>query len=225
MPATTEGPFYLDPKLVRRDITESRPGVPLQLRMQVITAQCRPVEKARVDVWHCDAQGLYSGYMQQRPGMAGKTDNETFLRGTQTTDADGIVIFDTIYPGWYRGRTTHIHYKIFLDETTVLTSQIFFPDALSQYLYENAASYRRGETRDTANVHDGIAEEAGEGAYCAIREQRDRYSAALVVGIDPKSRWRESGFGAGGPPPGPPPTDAPDNGGVDPAKVRMFPGG
>ncbi len=206
MPETTEGPYYIDPKLVRQDITEGKAGIKLRMQLQVVTADCRPVANARVDIWQCDAQGDYSGYANMGAQRDNDTSGQTFLRGTQVTDHNGIVTFDTVYPGWYRGRTTHIHYKVFLDKKTVLTSQTFFPDALSEYVYLKNAAYLRGDVRDTVNSIDGIAEQAGQGAYCAIREQKDRYVAALVVGIDPKAQWRESGQGmAGGPPPGGPP--------------------
>jgi protocatechuate 3,4-dioxygenase beta subunit len=231
-PATTEGPYYLDPKLVRSDIRERKPGVALQLRIQVVTADCRPIVGARVDVWHCDAQGNYSGFASQGSDHVSDTRREIFLRGTQKTGAQGIVSFDTIYPGWYHGRTPHIHYKVFLDRKTVLTSQIFFPDALSQYLFDHATAYRRDEPRDMVNVADDIAAQAGEGAYCAIREQKDRYIAALVVGVDPTAEWAERGQGMRGPPPpGPPgsgsrpgPGGPPPPPGVDLAKVKLFPG-
>ena len=207
MPATIEGPYYLDPKLVRPDIREGCPGIPLRMQLQVVTADCRPVSGARVDIWHCDAQGNYSGFADQGSDTRQDSRAETYLRGTQPTDANGIVTFETIYPGWYRGRTTHIHYKIFLNDSTVLTSQIFFPDALSEYVFEQSPAYRRNARRDTLNSIDGIAAEAGEGAYAAIREQKDRYIAALVVGIDPAARWSEGGPGGRGPggPGGPPP--------------------
>ena len=218
MPATTEGPYYTDPGLIRGEITEDKTGIPLRMQLQVVTADCRPIANARVDIWHCDAQGNYSGYSGQGSDATTDTSNETFLRGIQFTDANGIVSFETIYPGWYRGRTTHIHYKVFLDEKTVLTSQIFFPDALSEYLYLNAPDYVRSSERDTVNRIDGIASTAGEGAYCAIREQQDRYIAALVVGVDPAAEWTESGQGmAGGPPPGADgATGGPPQGGMPP---------
>jgi protocatechuate 3,4-dioxygenase beta subunit len=231
MSATTEGPYYLDPKLMRADISEGRPGAPLRLNLQVVTADCRPISGARVDVWHCDAQGRYSGF-----GESGEeAPSETFLRGTQRTDAQGVVSFDTIYPGWYHGRTPHIHYKVFLDRRTVLTSQIFFPDALSQFLYDHAPAYRRGEARDMINSVDDIAAAAGEGAYCAIREAKERYVAALVVDVDPAAEWTERGQGMRGPPPptggkpppgpprgGPPPGGPPP--GVDLSRAKLFPG-
>lgn len=192
LPEVTEGPYYVDERLLRADITEDRKGVPLRLQMQVVTADCRPVPEARVDIWHCDAQGNYSGYARQGSDGTNDTSGETFLRGTQISDENGLVSFDTIYPGWYRGRTTHIHYKVFLDESTVLTSQIFFPDALSQYLYLAVPPYNdRSAERDTMNGNDGIAQQAGEGAFAAIREQQARYDAALVVGIDPQGGGTE----------------------------------
>ncbi len=216
MPETTEGPYYIDPKLVRQDIREDKKGIPLRMQIQVVTADCRPLASARVDIWHCDAQGDYSGYANMGAQRNNDTTGQTFLRGTQLTDANGIATFETIYPGWYRGRTTHIHYKIFLDDKTVLTSQIFFPDALSEYIYLKSSEYKRSEERDTVNSIDGIAAQAGEGSYCSIREQKDRYIAALVVGVDPEAQWTEqnqgmNGFGPGGRPGGPPGPDASGN--------------
>ena len=110
-PEVMQGPFYFDPGLVRADITEGRPGVPITVRMQVVDATCRPQPGARVDVWHCDARGHYSNYpgpgeVRERPAS---TQRETFLRGTQMADDRGIVTFASIYPGWYRaGRRTSI---------------------------------------------------------------------------------------------------------------------
>ena len=98
-PEATEGPFYFDPKLVRSDITEGKQGAPLVLTLQIVQAKdCTPLSDARVDVWHADELGLYSGYARQETGSA---KGETFLRGTQFTGADGEVRFKTIYPGWY----------------------------------------------------------------------------------------------------------------------------
>ena len=230
-PETTEGPFYFDPALVRSDVTEDKTGVPLELTLQVVDETCTPLANARVDIWHCDAQGNYSGYAIQGSDGTLDTTGETFLRGTQMTDDNGLVQFRTIYPGWYRGRTTHIHYKVFLDETTVLTSQIFFPDALSEYLFLNVDPYMRDTTRDTVNANDGIAQEAGHGAYAAIREQSDRYVAELVVGVDPTAVSQEGaapGGPGGEPPSGPPPGDTPDPdtgiGNNTGASARLVPG-
>lgn len=211
-PEVTEGPYYLDEDLVRAEIAEDRDGVPLRMMLQVVTADCTPVEGARVDIWHCDAAGNYSGYATQGSDGTEDTSDQTFLRGTQTTGANGSVTFETIYPGWYRGRTTHIHYKVFLDERTVLTSQVFFPDALSEYLFQTVPPYNdRADSRDTTNRNDRIAKQAGEGAYASVREQYARYDAALVVGIDETAVSEPMGPGGpgggdwrGGPPRGGP---------------------
>lgn len=181
----TEGPFYIDPKLLRADITEGKPGLPMQLRLQVVTADCAPVAGARVDVWHCDALGVYSGVDDR--GEGGDTTGQSFLRGTQHTDNAGIVTFQTVFPGWYRGRTTHVHYKVFLDAQTVLTSQIFFDEAVNDTIYADHSAYTRQSQRDMLNAQDGIAQDAGAGAYARVKmiEQDGAMEAALVVGISP----------------------------------------
>ncbi len=198
-PEVTEGPYYFDPGLVRADIREGRPGIPMKMRIQVVAAACRPAVSARVDIWHCDTQGNYSGYSSQGSDARVDTSGQTFLRGTQMTDSAGIATFQTIYPGWYASRTVHIHFKVFLDKTQVLTGQIFFPDALSQYIFENAPAYGgRSGKRDMVNINDGIAQQAGEGSYAAVREQTEGYDAALVVIIDPEARsvgWSGPGGG------------------------------
>lgn len=183
-PETTEGPYYFDPALVRQDITEGLDGIALEMNIQVVDSSCNPIENARVDIWHCDAEGNYSGYASQGSNGVQDTSDQTFLRGTQFSDQFGVATFASIYPGWYRSRTTHIHFKVFLNETTLVTSQIFFPDALSQYLFENVPPYNsRSEARDTHNADDRIALQAGDGAFAAIREVGNAYSAGLVVGV------------------------------------------
>ncbi|WP_425051935.1 intradiol ring-cleavage dioxygenase [Psychromarinibacter sp. S121] len=204
MPEVTEGPYYLDDVLVRRDIREDREGVPVLLRMQVVDASCAPIPGARVDVWHCDAQGVYSSFGGGEAGQSSET-GETFLRGTQMADDTGLVEFDTIYPGWYRGRTTHIHYKVWLDETNILTGQIFFPDALSEYLYDHAMPYLRDGTRDTVNSIDGIAQQASYAAFADVKEQSDGYVVQLIVGVSPDAVSQDVGMPGGDRPSGPPP--------------------
>ncbi|AUH32056.1 intradiol ring-cleavage dioxygenase [Paracoccus tegillarcae] len=183
-PEVTEGPFYLDPNLVRRDIREDRGGVPMTMNVQVVTADCRPINGARVDLWHCDAQGNYSGFARQGSDNTRDTRGQTFLRGTQISGNGGQVAFQTIFPGWYRGRTTHMHFKVILGRDEALTGQIFFPDALSQYVFENASAYDRAALQDTTNVDDWIAIDAGEGAYAQVKERSDGYDASLVVAVD-----------------------------------------
>lgn len=204
-PEVTEGPYYLGAGLMRSDITEGKDGIPMSQEIQVVDASCTPIEGARVDIWHCDAEGNYSGYSNQGSDRTVDTSDQTFLRGSQMTDARGVVRFETIYPGWYRGRTTHIHYKVWLDDRTILTSQIFYPDALSEYLFQTVPPYNNREAnRDTTNTNDWIAKQAGDGAFAMIREQPGRYEAALVVGINEDASAADTAPGAGGPPPGGP---------------------
>jgi protocatechuate 3,4-dioxygenase beta subunit len=204
-PRMVEGPFYFDPALVRQDITEGRPGVALKLELQVTDgATCRPIENARVDIWHCDATGQYSGYDGQGDGRAISTKGEKFLRGTQMTNATGGVTFDTIYPGWYRGRTTHIHFKVLIEEKSLLTGQLYFPDAISEAVYAGKAPYNTRTTgRDTMNSNDWIAaEDTDQITFASVREEPAGYVAALVIGVDPKAEpergWLERIFGPRG---------------------------
>ena len=201
VPEVTEGPYYFDPALVRNDITEGKPGAPLLVRLQVVNAACQPQANARVDIWHCDAAGVYSGYANQTGGLT--TVGETFLRGTLFTDANGTVEFTSIYPGWYQGRTTHVHFKVFLDERNVLTGQIFFPEDLNNAIYASHPDYARTATRGTFNANDGIAQQAGEASIAAMTQEGETYLAQLIVGIDPNATPAAVGVpGAGGPPAG-----------------------
>ena len=231
-PQAEEGPFYADPKLVRQEITEGKPGVPLTLRLRVIEAgPCTAITGARIDIWHCDAQGLYSAFPGQSDRHNVDTSGKTFLRGTQTTDDTGWVTFNTIYPGWYDGRTAHIHFKVFLGGGKVATSQLFFPDALNQFVYENVSPYTdRAAGRDTVNATDGDARDGGDAAFCYVKEEADRYLAGLVIGISRLSPVKPQGPGGlppGGPPPGGPPAGDESTPSAPPAinKAQLVPGG
>lgn len=182
MPQTTAGPFYFDPQLRRSDIAEGRPGVPLTARFQIVGADCRPLGGARLDIWHCDAQGVYSGYRGQPGGL--DTRGQTFMRGTQFADADGIVSFSTIYPGWYPGRTPHIHFSAIIEDRVQVTGQMFFPDALSREIYSGIAPYRdRPLSGAVFNDRDGIAQRAGRTALAEMARAGERLQSALVVAI------------------------------------------
>ena len=152
------------------DITEGLPGAPLALVLQVVDAECRPIEGARVDVWHCDAAGNYSGYARQGSDRTRDTRGETFMRGTQFADARGVAAFRTIWPGWYRGRTPHVHYKVFLDEATLLTSQLFFPDGASEAVFRGAPTATAPGRRTPTNANDGIARRAGPRAFARVAQ-------------------------------------------------------
>lgn len=151
IPQETAGPYPLSAVLtnaamLRQDIRDGKTGIPLTLTflVQNLNQSCGPVADAYVYVWHCDKDGLYSGYNQ--PG--GNTLGQTFLRGIAKTDADGNVQFQTIYPGWYQGRITHVHFQVFLispTETATATSQLAFPETLTQQVYQSSLYASRGQ--------------------------------------------------------------------------------
>ncbi len=145
-PELTEGPYYVDGAVFRRNITEGKPGEPLELRFVVQDAEsCEPIRNATVEVWHADAAGAYSVIIA--PG--------DFLRGQQKSDEKGRVEFRTIYPGWYSGRTPHIHLKVHLNGNTVHTGQLFFDEGVSARVYGRGVYADRGAP-DTTNASDGI---------------------------------------------------------------------
>ena len=187
-PVTDEGPFYFDPKLVRADITEKLAGAPLTLALRVVRAgDCIALPKARVDVWHADAHGVYSGYERQQ-GTGDGTERlalgKTFLRGTQFADSDGGVTFKTVYPSWYRGRTPHIHFKVFLENNEVAVSQLYFSDDVNAEVFEHAAPYReRFKKRDTFNTTDMFLRDRVGGAFCSVTRAGEAYRASVVIGI------------------------------------------
>jgi protocatechuate 3,4-dioxygenase beta subunit len=169
----TEGPYYFDADRIRSDITEGREGVPLRLAIRVRDAgSCDALRDAVVDIWHCDAGGVYSGF------DAGE--GERFMRGAQVTNRDGIVEFRTIYPGWYQGRTAHIHAKVHLDRRTVLTTQLYFDDDVSDRVYANAPYDDRGE-RDQRNDTDGIFDER---LVCRVAREGDGYVGAISCDVE-----------------------------------------
>ena len=141
----TEGPYYLDLDLVRRNIKGDRRGTPLALRFTVVDASsCTRSGDAAVEIWHADAAGVYSG-------VSGNRGN--FLRGVQRTNASGVARFDTIFPGWYRGRTPHIHMKVFVAGDEVHTGQVFFRPAVTRRIYAAGSTARAARpTRPTART-------------------------------------------------------------------------
>src|SRR4051795_1559248 len=176
----TEGPYYLDLNLVRRNIRGGRPGTPLTLRFKVVDATtCKRVKGAMVELWHADASGVYSGVQ----GNGG-----TFLRGGQRTDANGNVRFETIVPGWYRGRTPHIHMKVFVSGEEVHTGQVFLRPATTRKVYAQGAYRSRGQ-QDTSNAADSIYRDAGARALLALTRKGkltgSGYDGRLTIGVNP----------------------------------------
>jgi protocatechuate 3,4-dioxygenase beta subunit len=193
-PALTEGPYFVDEKLNRADIRGDpssgavKEGLPVTLTLRVLGlsgSACAPVAGAQVDVWHCDASGVYSD--TQDPGF-GSTRGQKFLRGYQVTDATGTVKFTTIYPGWYRGRATHIHFKIRTDPSSArgreLTSQLFIDDALNSQIYTSVAPYStRGDKGRTTNAQDSIFREGSGQPLIQLTRSGDGYAGTFDLGI------------------------------------------
>jgi protocatechuate 3,4-dioxygenase beta subunit len=179
-PAQTEGPYYLDLNLVRSDITEGKPGTALTVVIEVVRASdCAPLGQVAVDVWHCDAGGVYAGF----PGQLGDLDTscQRFLRGTLLTGGDGKASFGTIYPGWYPGRTTHIHFKVHVTSTTEATSQMYFPEEVTARIYQTGVYAARGQ-KDTSNASDG-ANQSNPAPLAAVTESGERFVATLRVTV------------------------------------------
>jgi protocatechuate 3,4-dioxygenase beta subunit len=175
-PEQTEGPYYIAGEKFRRDITEGRPGVPLLLRLRVVDASsCRPIRNAAIDIWHADALGVYSGF-----GSGARS--RTFMRGIQRTDANGLARFRTVYPGWYRGRTVHIHVKVHVAGNVVHTGQLYFPDSLTDRVFRRRP-YSRRPHRTTRNADDFVFAQGGRRSMLALRKVGSAYVGAIRMGV------------------------------------------
>jgi protocatechuate 3,4-dioxygenase beta subunit len=175
-PEMTEGPYYLSGEKLRRDITQGKPGARLDLALTVVDAStCRPLKGATVDIWHCDAGGVYSGF------GAGSS-NRTFLRGLQRTDAHGAAHFKTVYPGWYPGRTVHIHVKVHVRGNVVHTGQLFFADATTDAVYRKVP-YSKRPNRDPRNSGDSIFVNGGKRSLLKVKKTKVGYRGAIVMGV------------------------------------------
>lgn len=217
-PEETEGPYFVEEHLDRSDIRVDptdksvQAGHLLNLGISVMQLQnnvVTPVSGATVDIWHCNALGYYSDVQQQR------TVGKKFLRGSQTSDKTGNVKFTTVYPGWYNGRTVHIHAKVrlFKDKQTTyeFNTQFFFDDKLTDKIY-TLAPYSQRRARDTRNVDDGIfgggpgrtSVADTKGALLAVKLADDAAHASgnfrLVLDLSQKPhRERRGPGGPGGP--------------------------
>ena len=190
-PALTEGPYFVDERLNRSDIRSDpsggavKEGVPLRLNLTVSNvngATCTPIVGAVVDMWHCDALGEYSDIS----GGAGQSDTsgQKFLRGYQVTDGNGGVQFQTIYPGWYRGRTIHIHFKVRTDPDAAsgyeFTSQMFFDEAITDSVLARAPYNQKGSP-DTRNARDNIF---NPDLILPLTAEGDGYAGTLHIGVN-----------------------------------------
>lgn len=191
-PEVTEGPYWIDNILTRRDITEGRPGLPLELVLAVQDAKtCTAIKGADVELWHCDAVGVYSGYESGSPGGPGgqhatPTDSDRYLRGRQKAGADGRVRFLTIYPGWYRGRTPHIHLKVHVWGSVVHTGQLFFDEKTTAAVYRHAPYKSHGQP-DTSHAEDMIYAQAGRSRATLKLARRSNgrkgYRGSITLGV------------------------------------------
>ncbi|RZU22039.1 intradiol ring-cleavage dioxygenase [Streptomyces sp. BK239] len=238
MSSVTEGPYYLDGALVRKNITEGKSGVPLTLRLTVVDATdgCTPVAGAAVEIWHCDAWGYYSGYTTANPGGSAPAESEdgstandsTYLRGYQIANANGVVKFETIFPGWYTPRTCHIHLRVHTggrkEDGTYEggkvnhTGQLFFADDIAEQVFtlEPYSKHSGSYTRLADDmVYDGGGASSGLLTLEPVKKADPArgYKGFLTLGVDPDAETTGAGGGAGGaggtPPTGAPPSGAP----------------
>jgi protocatechuate 3,4-dioxygenase beta subunit len=188
-PQQSEGPYFVDEKLNRSDVRSNpgdgtiKPGVPLRLVFQVSqvgNAACTPLSNATVDIWHCDATGIYSDVNDRRFNTVG----QKFLRGYQTTDADGKAEFITIYPGSYPGRAVHIHFKIRTAAQTSyeFTSQLYFDDAITDQVQAQAA-YGANPQR-VRNSQDGIFQQGGDQLMLQLAAAESGYVGRFEIGLE-----------------------------------------
>jgi protocatechuate 3,4-dioxygenase beta subunit len=184
-PALTEGPYFVDEKLARSDIRSDpstgsvRPGVPLALTFlvsKVSGTSCAALASATVDVWHCDALGVYSDV----------NDATKFLRGYQTTDAGGKAAFTTVWPGWYPGRAVHIHFKVRTTaangQVSDFTSQLFFTETLNDQVLAQPPYSQKAGSR-LRNEGDGIFQGSGGKLTLSPARATDGYTATFDIGL------------------------------------------
>jgi protocatechuate 3,4-dioxygenase beta subunit len=175
-PEQTEGPYYIPNERMRRNITDGHSGTPLLLRTTVVDAStCRAIKGAAVDVWHADAAGVYSGF-------GAGANSRTFMRGIQRTDPRGLALFRTVYPGWYQGRTVHIHVKVHIAGNVVHTGQLYFPDSLTDAVYRKAP-YNRRPNRDTRNATDFVFRDGGKRSMLTVGKNGAAYVASITMGV------------------------------------------
>lgn len=154
----TLGPCYSAGPAVRRDITEGFTGLPTRMGFRVVNADtCEPIQGATVDIWHTDCSGSYSAPITTMCASDPVTRASNAFRGIQPTDPNGWAYFDTMFPGWYGGRVTHIHFSVRLNNNIMVTSQLFFLDRVSEFVYRSHPLYSHRPNRDRTNSNDGIA--------------------------------------------------------------------
>jgi len=193
-PQQTEGPYFVDERLLRSDIRPDpttgavSSGAPLALALTIsemmADGRCMPLPGAQVDLWQCDAMGAYSDVKDSHFNTVGRK----FLRGHQTSDAGGAVTFLTIYPGWYPGRAVHIHFKVrtkpAADRAYEFTSQFYFDEALTDQVHAGAP-YSAHTGQRTRNERDGIYRNGGTQLMLPVRANGQGYAAAFSIAMRP----------------------------------------
>jgi protocatechuate 3,4-dioxygenase beta subunit len=176
-PTEVVGPYPSVTHFFRSDVREGRSGTPVALTITVVNANagCSPVAGVNVEIWQCDAAGNYSEYGTQTA--------QTYLRGTQTTDASGQVTFITVYPGWYQGRATHIHVDVTRNGSSIKVTQIAFPEAMNNAVYATGVYAARG-SNPTSNVADGIFADSINSELATVAgDPAAGLTAVFVVGV------------------------------------------
>jgi len=189
----TDGPYPLyailtNSILTRQDITEGKTGVPLTLTitLQDLSNGCTPISGAGIYIWHCDKDGVYSGYATST--NAGST-STTFLRGVQVTDSNGQVTFTTIYPGWYAGRITHIHAQVYLNDslvqgTAVATTQLAFPVDITTAVYDSSLYTKGQNTSVTSFAADNVFSDGTSTEMLTLSgDTTNGYAATMTISI------------------------------------------
>ena len=185
-PELTEGPYFVDGKLNRSDIrADTKSGVvkegsllELEFKVsQVTSAECKVLSGAMVDIWHCDAKGVYSDVRDWQFDTSG----QNFLRGLQTTDKNGVAKFTTIYPGWYPGRAVHIHFKIRADKHE-FTSQLFFDESITDKIVLQKPYSEKAQRRNR-NERDGIFRQSNNQLNLSLSETAKGYKAIFEIGL------------------------------------------
>jgi len=142
----------------------------------VDASTCKPIKGAVVDIWHADASGVYSGF-------GAGAGSRTFLRGVQKTDSRGVATFRTVYPGWYQGRTVHIHVKVYLGGNVVHTGQLYFPDRMTDSVYRKAP-YSRRPNREIRNAADFVYRNGGKSSLLSVRKNSSgKYVGKITMGV------------------------------------------
>lgn len=190
-PEQTEGPYFVDERLNRSDIRpdpttgQVKPGTPLVLTLNIFrlgSGECVPLVGAQVDIWHCDALGVYSDVRDAGFNTIG----QKFLRGYQITDTQGEATFITIYPGWYAGRTVHIHVKVrtahAAERHLEFTSQMYFDDALTDRVYTDQPYATKGR-RNARNQDDRIFRRGGDQLMLVPTATANGYAATFGIGL------------------------------------------